>query len=837
LRRYDRFETETPDGARMQPISITRRLAVSFLVAATLIVGLGSFFAYRNYLENVQRQKIADLLLYVGERSRAESELFKNFEAQSRLAASEVSRDISFDTSDSAKTFEQWFPDAHDGTRRSRLELLNGDAHVEGGRLYNVAAFIGNARELGPRDKKILVAATRVVVQFGEVNSNRMDNFWFLAPRSRLVAFGIKRRDRLSFYRSGMPASTDFDKMVIGRLVTPQNDPGRAPRCTSPQLLNFKLNNSLPLVTHCLQPAYLGNEYIGTFGSTLLLQPYLEQVVSRTPAGAQSLIVTDRGVPIKQTATSSPLVKAADLAGLVARIKAHGAPLGVEQTPDGKALVAYGVLSEPHWLLLVSFPKKGIEDDALSSVLPVVGFGLLAVAGQLLLLFWIVQRLVLRPITVLGRHKRDDAASEEISAIGLRRDEIGQLARNLGEERALNREILEQLEDRVRERTAELVRANQAKSAFLANMSHELRTPLNGVIALSQILLQEQETDRGRQAAGLVVASGRLLERVLSDILDFSKIEANQLSVQCAPFDLGACVERIGFLHAASAAAKGLEFEVRIEDGVRGWRRGDELRLTQVLSNLLSNAVKFTEHGRVALTVARDADADLFTVEDSGVGFSEEFRQRLFRRFEQEEHSNTRRFGGTGLGLAISASLAELMGGAIEAESEPGRGSVFKLRLPLPVVEAPGLDGSEASADADLDEVSSLSVLVAEDHPTNRKVIELILRPLGFDLTMVENGREAVEAVDARRFDFVLMDIQMPVLDGLSAAREIRAREAAEGRPRVLIIALTANALPEHVEESRAAGMDGHLSKPISPEALIALLRTPPVQPGAQSAA
>jgi len=318
------------------------------------------------------------------------------------------------------------------------------------------------------------------------------------------------------------------------------------------------------------------------------------------------------------------------------------------------------------------------------------------------------------------------------------------------------------------------------------------------------------------------VASGRLLEQVLTDILDISRIEAGQLPINIAPFSLDDCVATIAALHEASAEAKGLAFEVDVDSAVAGWRLGDDVRVTQILSNLLSNAVKFTTQGRVALAVTGDEDHVTFRVTDTGVGFSEDFQAKLFSRFEQADGSITRRFGGSGLGLAISLSLTELMGGTIEATSEPGKGSQFTVTLPLAVAAEP--EQAETLAEAVVADLAQLKVLVAEDHPTNRAVVSLILEPLGVQLTMVEDGRQAVEAVERESFDLILMDIQMPVMDGLTATREIRSLEQALGLPRTRIIALSANALPEHIAEARAAGMDEHLAKPIRPDALISLL-------------
>jgi CheY-like chemotaxis protein/anti-sigma regulatory factor (Ser/Thr protein kinase) len=310
-----------------------------------------------------------------------------------------------------------------------------------------------------------------------------------------------------------------------------------------------------------------------------------------------------------------------------------------------------------------------------------------------------------------------------------------------------------------------------------------------------------------------------LLERVLTDILDFSKIEAGEIKLARDEFDMRTLVAGIAELHRAAAEGKDLTFRWTVAEAARGHFAGDTVRLTQVLSNLLSNAVKFTESGSVTLEVEAHGDAILFRVADTGIGFDEEVRRRLFRRFEQADASIRRRFGGTGLGLAISRSLVELMGGRIEVDSKPGVGSTFTVSAPLERVEgeAPVEDEDEV---APLD-ISGARVLLAEDHPTNQKVVQLILDSVGVSPVIVENGALALEALKAECFDVVLMDMQMPELDGLAATSQLRAWERETGCARTPVIMLTANALDEHIRAGQEAGADAHLSKPIRAQALI----------------
>ncbi|CAN7544099.1 PAS domain-containing protein [Phenylobacterium sp. LjRoot225] len=371
--------------------------------------------------------------------------------------------------------------------------------------------------------------------------------------------------------------------------------------------------------------------------------------------------------------------------------------------------------------------------------------------------------------------------------------------------------------------------ASRAKSEFLANMSHEIRTPLNGVMGVAGALSKTTLTETQREMVSIIETSAKTLETLLSDILDLARIEAGKIDLRPEPFDLAASVNACAAIFDTTARAKGLDLVVDIAPCAISNYLGDAPRIRQILSNLLSNAVKFTARGQVRLHVdaVRDETSSqlTFEVSDTGIGFDAETRDRLFSRFEQADGSITRRFGGSGLGLSISRTLAEAMDGTLEADATPGEGARFILRLALPRC-AGDLDiwSEPEPQTAALEVARALRVLVAEDHPTNRRVIELILESTGVELLCVENGAEALVATELETFDLILMDMQMPVMDGLTAIRAIRAREGSAHRGRTPIYVLTANAMPEHVAASAAAGADGHLSKPILAENLINLV-------------
>ncbi len=373
--------------------------------------------------------------------------------------------------------------------------------------------------------------------------------------------------------------------------------------------------------------------------------------------------------------------------------------------------------------------------------------------------------------------------------------------------------------------------ANAAKGQFLSNMSHELRTPLNGIIGLVSILNRKEMADRERQETLLTIeSSAKTLHALLSDVLDFSKIEAHSLVLRSEPFVPARVARQVIALFAQVAADKGVALDAQLDPAAEQEVCGDEVRFTQLLTNLMSNAVKFTDEGSVELTMAAQDDGQAMrlatVVSDTGIGVSPRMRGQLFERFRQADDSNTRTHGGTGLGLAISRSLARLMGGDVELETRAGPGSSFRFtcRLPMaagarPAVPEPrAADPSQPGLQAN---TQALSVLLVEDHPVNRRVVALMLGD-SVELDQATDGARGVEAALARDYDVILMDMQMPIMDGLTAIRLIRKSERDGGRPRSAIVMLTADANADAFSASTAAGADGHLTKPITSDALFA---------------
>lgn len=368
--------------------------------------------------------------------------------------------------------------------------------------------------------------------------------------------------------------------------------------------------------------------------------------------------------------------------------------------------------------------------------------------------------------------------------------------------------------------------ATRAKSMFLANMSHEIRSPMNGILGLSRLMKNETENSEHHDMLNIVTTSGEHLLQIINDILDFSKIEAGQIDLESIDFDIRKLCEIIFQLLNFRAVEKGINFTIDIDEDIPEVLTGDSFRLNQIIMNLTNNAVKFTLKGDVVVSIKlleKNAEwvSILFSVKDTGIGIPEKAQRMLFQEFTQSDSSITRQYGGTGLGLASSKNLTNLMGGKIKLESKQDVGSEFMFELKFKYKE----QKISAMSNNNKELPEDITILVAEDNPINQKVAVLTLRQLGLACDVAKNGLEALEMYKENRYDIILMDMQMPVLDGLNASQKIRSFENNENiENSTYIIALTANASSEDKQTCLDAGMDNFISKPFKKDGLMDVL-------------
>lgn len=485
-------------------------------------------------------------------------------------------------------------------------------------------------------------------------------------------------------------------------------------------------------------------------------------------------------------------------------------------------------------ILTIHSNKDLIESNARKMVAPILINNLVAMIVLALFLYLFLKIIVSEPLEKIAHylHNLDPLRSEPLTIKRpggdfFNSDEITSLSTKINHMRNRIKDDHEHLEDTVKERTKELELAKEkaeknekVKSEFLANMSHEIRTPLNGVSGMVDYLLQTQGlSEEHKDGLETIKSASSALLTVINDILDYSKLESGKYQIEIKSLDLRQLARQISNLFSSKIDSHNIEFKIHISENVPTSILSDESRIRQIISNLLSNAIKFTKEGYIHLNIIAEETSKNRTnisisIVDSGIGISEDTQQKLFSAFTQADSSTQRKFGGTGLGLSISKSLAILLGGDIELSSEVGKGSNFTFKFEcekgneiLSIIE-----DEDSKLNSAYSKVYPLSILLAEDNKINQKIASKFLGKMGYEFDIANNGQEAVNAVKQKHYDLILMDIQMPILDGISATKEIR-KFASEQTTQ--IVALTANAFQDDTDACFEAGMNGFIPKPI----------------------
>ncbi|MAK61377.1 MAG: hypothetical protein CMK09_10390 [Ponticaulis sp.] len=819
-------------------------------VVASLAAAAAAVWAVNRNVHHDQRQALSKYIVERGQREEQRFEAVKDIQHAAIISFWHYYNNLS--DAEISQGMAAYFPRQDDGTRRSADVLYDG-TYLQGiGNVHGLGAFMKDGPEWTEERYRVFYAAFLTIVRHSASVSNAMESLWVFTPNDDLIIYAPGREDNLEFYRRLAPSDFALSEEPLAETSSLENNPEGKTVCTPLTRLAY-IEEGDALTTGCQTPIRENGRQLGAFGTTMPMGQVFAAALGDLPKpeadlmfisarsevmAHKSLLSGNRVTPDMVHAAEMDL-KPGELIARVSELPERSDAIATEPNRFFSGLTAYYHLSIPDWYLVIRIPKASIFADSIEQIIPIATLLILIALVLISLLVWYVRRFGIRPLRLLAKvfntdQEPDESEIRESFLLQFRRDEIGELASQLQAYKSTTDANLQTLEMKVSERTSELQKVNEAKSTFLATMSHEMRTPMNGILGVAGALKRTELTDEQSEMIELIENSSEVLERQLSDVLDISKVEAGRLELQKAPHNLAHCLESVCDLHRHSADQKRIRLALSVDQQCNAFYLFDEVRLKQIVGNLLSNAIKFTETGRVDLVASVSEASETkrtirLDVSDTGCGIDEDHITRIFEPFSQPIPNNSKPRMGTGLGLTITRSLVELFGGTIKVESDVGRGARFTVELSLTKCET--ID-SVTSEDAErLSETrehltDGVRVLLAEDHPVNQRVVELILAPLGVEVIKVINGQEAVDRFSEDHFDVILMDIRMPVMNGHEATQMIRTIEAENGLARTPIIMLSADAMVAHQTAALESGADQHVSKPITPERLINAIKT-----------